>query len=164
MRKLLVALGLLLLVAGCRLVIEGSGGSVGFGFGYQYGQVIRRFEPDRGPGGVYRVGEEVRFFLDLARPGYVTLMVTDPDGRRYAIETARWLPAGWNELPPRWAGYRYTADYPTGLHTVTAYYGSTRGSVTFTFEARSGGYATAGLRVDQRRVEDRAVTTLYVVP
>ncbi len=163
MRKLLLGLGLVLLVAGCRVVVEGEP-SVGISFGYRYGAVIRRFEPDRGPGAVYRVGEPVRFFLELARPGYLTLVVTDPDGRRYPIETARWLPAGWNELPPRWAGYRYTADYPTGLHTVTAYYGSTRGSVTFTFEARSGGYAAAGLQIDQRRVEDRAVTTLYVAP
>ncbi len=160
MRKLAVLLGLLFVLAGCRIVVEG--GEVRLG--YRYGAVIHRFEPDRGPGGVYRVGEPVRFFLELAQPGYVTLVVTDPDGRRYAIETARWLPAGWNELPPRWAGYRYTADYPTGRHTVTAYYSRTRGSVTLTLEARSGEPATAGIAVDTRHVEDRASTYLYVLP
>ena len=110
------------------------------------------------------MGEAVRFFVDLARPGYVTLVITDPDGRRYALEEARWLPAGWSELPPRWAGYRYTAEPPTGRHRATLYYSSARAAVALSLVLRSGEAATTGIRVDERVRTDRAETYLWILP
>ena len=164
MRKGILLALLLLLLPACRVVITDAETEVGVRFGYRAGGVIQRFEPDRGPGAVYRVGEAVRFFVDLARPGYVTLVITDPDGRRYALEEARWLPAGWSELPPRWAGYRYTAEPPTGRHRATLYYGERRGAVAFSLVLRSGRAATAGIRVDERVRTDRAETYLWILP
>ncbi len=162
MRKGILLALLLLLLPACRVVITDA--DLGVRFDYRGGGVIQRFEPDRGPGAVYRVGEAIRFFVDLARPGYVTLVVTDPDGTRYALEEARWLPAGWNELPPRWAGYRYTAEPPTGRHRVTLYYSSERSRVAFSLVLRSGEGATAGIRVDERVRTDRAETYLWILP
>ncbi len=164
MRKFGLWLFLLVLLSACRVVITDAETEVGVRFGYRTGGTIQRFEPDRGPGAVYRVGEAIRFFVDLARPGYVTLVVTDPDGRRYALEEARWLPAGWNELPPRWAGYRYTAELPTGRHRATLYYSSARAAVALSLVLRSGEAATAGIRVDERVRTDRAETYLWILP
>ncbi len=162
MRKLALGLILLFLLPACRVVLTDA--ETRFDLGYRAGGVIQRFEPDRGPGAVYRVGEEVRFLVWLAQPGYVTLMVSDPDGRRYPLEEDRWLPAGWSQLPPPGAGYRYTATYPTGRHRATLYYSQTRGAVRFSFIARSGGPAVAGIRIDQRVEGDRAETYLWILP
>ena len=162
MRKLVLGIALALLFTGCRVVITDAGARIDLD--YRRGGVIQSFEPDRGPGAAYRVGEEIRFLLELARAGYVTLVVTDPDGRSYSLERDRWLPAGWNQLPPRGSRYRYTADYPTGRHQVTLYYASERGAVALTLKSRSGEAATAGIRVDQRWVTDRADTYLWVLP
>lgn len=162
MRKLALGLVLLALLPACRVVITDA--ETRLRVDYRAGGVIERFEPDRGPGAVYRVGEEVRFYVWLAEPGYVTLVVTDPGGRRYALETDRWLPAGFNELPPPGAGYRYTATYPTGRHRATLYYSQTRGGVRLSFLARSGGPAVAGIRIDERVASDQAETYLWILP
>jgi hypothetical protein len=60
--------------------------------------VITRFVPDRGEGAVYRRGQAISFTLSSQRDGYLSLLVIDPDGSRYAI--ARNLPvrAGSNRL------------------------------------------------------------------
>ena len=159
----LLALGLLALVlGGCRVILTPDETDLGFSWRYTHGDVIQRFEPDRGPGAVYRVGEEVRFYLWLRKSGYVTLVVRDPDGARYALERELWLPAGWNELPP--PGRVYRADYPTGLHRVYAYYASARGRVHLGFYGSSSGASAASIRVDQDVVEDVASTYLYVAP
>ncbi len=162
MRKLILGLVLLLLLPACRVVITDAETSLEFR--YRAARVIERFEPDRGPGAVYRVGEEVRFLVWLAEPGYVTLVVTDPDGRRYALEADRWLPAGYSTLPPPEAGYRYTATYPTGRHRATLYYSRARGAVRLSFLAHSGGPAVAGIRIDERVESDQAETTLWILP
>jgi len=157
-----LGIALVLLLSGCRVVITDTGTRLDLV--YRYGDYIQTFEPDRGPGAIYRVGEEVRFRVYLSEPGYVTLVITDPDGRRYAIERDRWLPAGFSELPPPYAGYRYTATYPTGRHRATLYYAKARGAVTLTFVARSGEAAVAGIRVDERVATDRADTYFWVLP
>ncbi len=163
MRKFGIFL-LAFLLPACRVVITDSESRLDLRFGYRAGGVILRFTPDRGPGGVYRVGGEIRFFADLTRPGYVTLIVTDPDGQRYALERERWLPAGWNELPPRWARYRYTATPPTGRHRADLIYTDRRGALEFDLVLRSDAPATAGIRVDGRIRFDRAQTILWILP
>lgn len=83
---------------------------------------ILRFEPDRGAGATYYVGEEVRFFLTLADPGWISLVAIDPDGRTYEFDRF-YLGRGTHVLPP--GAYRYTVTPPRGLQRVRAIYTDT---------------------------------------
>lgn len=114
---------LLGLLAACAPTLEISG--VGLDYRLGYGGAILDFAPDRGPGGWYYLGEEVNFDLTLARPGWVTLVVVDPDGRVYELDRF-YLPAGRHLLPP--GPYRYTLVPPRGLHRVRAVFTDTRPS------------------------------------
>ncbi|MGQ9693031.1 MAG: DUF4384 domain-containing protein [Thermaceae bacterium] len=107
----------LVLLAGCTVQIGPSGLSLTYRVGLE--PVVLRFEPDRGAGGVYYVGEEVRFILTLSKPGYVALVATDPDGRTYEFDRF-YLSAGTHLLPNR--PVRYTLTPPRGLHRVRAVY------------------------------------------
>lgn len=68
--------------------------------------VIGRFEPGRGPGGVYGVGEELRFWVWLNGPGYFTLSIVEPNGQISLLDNL-YLEAGTQILPPPGAGYLY---------------------------------------------------------
>jgi hypothetical protein len=82
---------------------------------------IDRFEPDRGVGETYRIGEPIGFRVRANADGYVTLTAIDPDGSVYVF--ARNIPvrAGHTELitgiGPR---QRFVVDPPLGLHRVRA--------------------------------------------
>ncbi|GGM93148.1 hypothetical protein GCM10007092_02930 [Thermus composti] len=110
-------LGVLLLglLSACSLVVEGGS----LTYRVAYGGAILRFEPDRGAGATYFVGEEVRFFLTLDQGGWITLVVVDPDGYTYELDRF-YLPRGTHVLPP--GPYRYTLTPPRGLHRVRAIY------------------------------------------
>jgi len=110
---------LLVLLAGflsaCTVTLEG----LTLTYRWDYSPVLLRFEPDRGAGATYFVGEEIRFFLTLDRPGWVTLVVEDPDGRTYELDRF-FLQRGTHVLPP--GAYRYVLTPPRGLHRVRAVY------------------------------------------
>ena len=60
--------------------------TVGLRFGFELSPVITRFEPDRGEGASYQVGESVRFLISLSRTGYITLAALDADGVAYEFD------------------------------------------------------------------------------
>lgn len=115
MRVFLLALAAFL--SACTLTLYPEGLSVTYRV--DFGGAILRFEPDRGRGATYFVGEEVRFFLTLDRPGWVSLVVQDPDGYTYELDRFH-LSRGTHVLPP--GPYRYTLTPPRGLHRVRAVY------------------------------------------
>lgn len=114
----LLALVLAGLLSGCAVTLEG----LTLSYRLDFTPAILRFEPDRGAGATYFVGEEVRFFLTLAFPGWVSLVVVDPDGRTYTLDRF-YLPRGTHVLPP--GAYRYVLTPPRGLHRVRAVYTDT---------------------------------------
>jgi len=122
MKKILTSLALLGLLTACTITIKPVDLTVGVGAGYSYSDVITRFEPDRGPGSTYYVGDEVRFVITLRQPGYVSLVAIDPDGRTYEFEHGVYLNAGTHVLPLPQMNRRYIADYPTGKQRVRAIY------------------------------------------
>ncbi|RDI95375.1 DUF4384 domain-containing protein [Meiothermus sp. QL-1] len=159
MRKvLLVVLGLL---AGC----APSSVTVGLGLRLELSPVITRFEPDRGPGSSYRVGESVRFWLSLTRPGYITLAAIDPDGVAYEFDRL-FLNPGTHLLsgPP---GYRYELRPPLGLQRVRAIYTDTPHPPGLVLRGRytaSGWEQQTYLYIERSgsRVRDIAETYFYI--
>ncbi|WP_038048774.1 DUF4384 domain-containing protein [Thermus caliditerrae] len=106
------------LLSACTVTLEG----VSLTYRLDLTPAILRFEPDRGMGATYFVGEDIRFFLTLETPGWVSLVVVDPDGRTYELDRF-YLGRGTHVLPP--GAYRYTLTPPRGLHRVRAIYTDT---------------------------------------
>ncbi|WP_457638194.1 DUF4384 domain-containing protein [Oceanithermus sp.] len=122
MKKILASLALLGLLSACTLTIYPDDVSLRVSFDVALSNVITRFEPDRGQGSTYYVGDEVRFIITLSQPGYITLVATDPDGRTYEFEHGVYLEAGTHILPLPQMRHRYVVDYPTGKQIVRAIY------------------------------------------
>jgi hypothetical protein len=139
--------------------------TVGLRFGFELSPIITRFEPDRGRGASYRVGESVSFIISLTRAGYVALVGLDPDGTAYEFDRV-FLNPGTHVLsgPP---GFRYELRPPLGMQRVRAIYTDTPYPSGFVIRG------TYGLeRWDQQisiylersgsRVRDVAETYLYI--
>ena len=112
---------------------------------------------------VYRnyLGEEVRFLLTLAEPGWVALFVEDPDGRTYGLDRF-YLARGTHVLPP--GAYRYTLVPPRGLHRVWAVY-TDQAPTTLRLEGvyrDFEGVLRLYLEAAQARRHDRAETFFYL--
>jgi len=126
MKKILVLLGLVGLLSACTVTIRPVDVTVGPGSSTSYSNVITRFVPDRGVGATYYVGDEVRFVITLQKPGYISLVAIDPDGRTYEFEHGVYLNAGTHVLPLPNMNHRYIVDYPTGKQRVRAIYTDSR--------------------------------------
>jgi len=147
MKRTFLLLGLAALLSACTITLRPGDVQLGVSVEFNLADVIARFEPDRGQGAIYRVGEEVQFVITLRRPGYVSLVAIDPDGRSYEFEHGVYLTAGTHVLPLPSMRLRYVVDYPTGKQRVRAIYTDTRpGSVYF-----RGVYSTDGFN-DRLRV------------
>jgi len=129
--KLFLAL-LAVLLSGC--FPSRSSFTVSLRFGLELSPVITRFEPDRGQGASYRVGESVSFLIALTRPGYVVLVGIDPDGVTYEFDRV-YLNPGTHRLsgPP---GFRYEVRPPLGLQRVRAIFTDTPHPSGFVFRGR----------------------------
>jgi hypothetical protein len=91
--------------------------------------LIERFEPNRGIGATYYVGDPISFRIRTSVDGFVTLTAIDPDGSVYVF--ARNIPVrgGRNEVI---AGLSrrltFVVDPPAGRHFVRASFTPTRTS------------------------------------
>lgn len=141
MKRMFLLLGLGALLSACTITLRPGDVQVGVSVEFGLADVIARFEPDRGQGATYRIGEEVQFVITLRRPGYVSLVAIDPDGRTYEFEHGVYLTAGTHVLPLPSMRRRYVVDYPTGKQRVRAIYTDTRpGSVYFRGVYSSDGF------------------------
>jgi hypothetical protein len=90
--------------------------------------VVSEFKPDKGEGAKYKIGEQVRFELTLARNGFVTLITTDSDGATYDLERSVASSAGKLRLPraddrsATGGQAAYIVDIPTGPQRVFLIY------------------------------------------
>lgn len=128
MKRMLFLLGLSVLLSACTVTIRPGDVRVGVSVEFDLSDVITRFEPDRGRGATYFVGEDVQFIVSLRKPGYVTLVAIDPDGRTYEFEHAVYLPAGTHVLPLQGMRHRYVVEPPTGKQRVRIIYTDARPS------------------------------------
>jgi Domain of unknown function (DUF4384) len=133
---LLIALSSLLL-AGCRVIVTPGNVSVGASlrFGIELSPVIRFFEPTRGTGSSYFVGDAISFRILTDRSGYVTLSAIDPDGSVYVFARNIYVRAGeTTTLSGADSRTIFTLQPPRGLHRVRASFTPSQtntGSITY---------------------------------
>lgn len=144
MKRLAFFVGVMLLglvLAGCRVVITpGSNVSVGatVRFGIEVSPVIQVFEPTRGAGSSYNVGESISFRVLTDRTGYITLSAIDPDGSVYLLVQNIYVRGGETAIisgPD--SRSIFTLQPPRGLHRVrAAFTPSATGTASITYQSR----------------------------
>lgn len=158
---------LVLLLAGCTVyVVEGQPNvRARFTFSLALNDVLATFEPTRGPGASYRVGERIEFRIRARQTGYVTLTAIDPDGSVYTLARNIRVRSGETHiLPSRDARIAFVADPPTGLHRVRASFTDERTDQSrVRYEGRSGEEGwTSAIRVELERADVRDVAETYL--
>ena len=92
--------------------------------------VVTEFEPTRGEGSVYALGESISFRLRTTGSGYVTLTATGPDGSSSVFAQNVYVAGGTDTtLPTPQERVTYTLTPPRGLQRVTLSFSSTSGSL-----------------------------------
>lgn len=92
-----------------------------YSYGISTGNIIAQFEPDRGTGSTYSVGEKIRFRIRTNQDGFVTLTALNPDGRVEVFARNIFIRAGGTILlPTPTMEVSFSAGYPLGLHRVRA--------------------------------------------
>jgi Domain of unknown function (DUF4384) len=126
MKKLQLGLWLIVLLgalAGCRVIVTPGNVSVGANvrFGIELSPVIQVFEPTRGAGSSYFVGDAIAFRILTDRSGYVTLSGIDPDGDVYVFARNIYVRGGeTTTISGVDSRTVFTLIPPRGLHRVRA--------------------------------------------
>ncbi len=129
--KRILALGLLALsFSSCVVTVPsrntgtvtgGGSASVSYtvSFGVQVGDVIADFQPNRGNGGRYRIGEDITLRLTSRESGFVTLVIYNPAEYRNAEIRNIPVQRGINIIPNQ---NRLTASEPAGVTRFRAFF------------------------------------------
>jgi len=158
----LLALLLMVALSGCAFSVTEGSLSIRIGPG-----IIEEFEPRKGEGASYYVGEEVSFIFRSRLSGYVTLASRNPDGRVETFARNLFVPAGRTVvLDGRSVDRRFVADRPTGRHEILATFGeepapSSRLSLQGVYSEERWRTAVRSEYRSPGRT-DRATTVLYV--
>ncbi|WP_027481451.1 DUF4384 domain-containing protein [Deinococcus pimensis] len=95
--------------------------------------LVTNFQPDRGEGSTYFVGERIRFNLSTARDGYVTVVSLDPDGRGDVLLNNAFVRAGTSTIG---ADNRFQITPPRGVQRVRVIFTTERPSSTLVFRGQ----------------------------
>jgi hypothetical protein len=137
-----IAFVLALLLTGCRVIVTPGNVSVGasFRFGIEVSPIIQIFEPTRGAGANYRVGDAISFRLLTDRSGYVTLTAIDPDGSVYVLVQNFYVQGGvTTTISGPNARSIFTLQPPLGLHRVrAAFTPSPTSTASITYQSARG--------------------------
>jgi Domain of unknown function (DUF4384) len=130
MKKLWLLIPVLVIVlASCRIIVADDNGNtsttvsggVYISFGVPVVNLITEFQPDRGRGGSYAIGERIAFRVGVRRSGYITMAIYDNTGTVNVLGSEA-VSAGTNTLPIR---YAFVAGPPSGRSYVRAFFSST---------------------------------------
>ncbi len=129
--------------------------------------VIELFQPTRGAGAVYYLGQHVEFRIRTDVSGYVTLSAMDPDGRVYVFARNIYVPGHRTViLPTPDMRVSFSAAPPTGYHIIrAAFTGSRTDPNRVHYSGRFGSDAwSSAIELDIRpyQVRDVASTTLII--
>ena len=166
-RSILQLVALSALLSACTIYVapDGSAGSPGLG-GQEY-DIITQFEPDRGGGARYSIGDDISFRVRTARDGYLTLTSLNPDGSIDVFGRNIFVRGGrTNLIPSADSRVSYEIGGPSGTHEVRASF-TPRETDTerVTYRGRSGEDVwTQTIESDIRsyNVRDVARTSFYV--
>lgn len=153
---------LALLVSACTIYVRP--GTVE-GVDVELNDVILDFQPTRGEGATYYVGEEIEFAIRTTQPGYVTLSAIDPDGAVYVFSRNIQVGTGQTILPLPSQRVAFSAAPPRGFHRVRVHFTPQRTDESVTFRGRYGdGAWTSAITLEIRGypVRDIAETYLYI--
>jgi len=166
LRRALLALALMALLAGCTVTFVESEGA-GSRPPDDVNAVIQVFEPRGGEGSAYSVGSEISFVVRSRLEGYVTLTSLGPDGdvdvfaRNLPVPARREVVLDGSEQ-----GVVFIVEPPEGWHRVRASFTPRRTDANrVTFRGRAGEDDwQAGIRIDIApfEVRDVAETRFYV--
>lgn len=165
--RLLAALALVVMLGGCTVyVVEGEPSTRGtISLSFNLDQVITQFQPVRGAGATYLVGERVSFAVRTRESGYVTLTALDPDGSVYTLARNIFVRAGQTRvIPGEDSRVEFVANPPTGRHRVRATFTSERTDQNrVRYEGRTGEEGwTSAIRVELQDDEIRDVAETYL--
>ena len=110
-----------LLLAACTIYVAPDGTTVSPGIDGQEYEIITSFEPDRGDGASYDIGDDISFRVRTTRDGYITLTSLNPDGsidvfgRNIFVRGDR-----TNLIPGSDSRVAYEVGGPSGLNRVRA--------------------------------------------
>ena len=121
-RFALYLIALSALLSACTIYVSPDGTSVSPGLGAQeYDDVITAFEPDRGDGASYSVGDDISFRVRTTRDGYLTLTSLNPDGSIDVFGRNIFVQGGrTNLIPSSDSRVSYQVGGPRGLNRVRA--------------------------------------------
>ncbi|AFZ68523.1 DUF4384 domain-containing protein [Deinococcus peraridilitoris] len=103
--------------------------------------LIQNFQPSRGEGSSYFVGESVSFRFSSRTAGYLTLVSLDPNGRGNVLQQNIYVPAGTTVLPRPSDRVTFDLTPPRGLQRVRAIFTTVRPTTQIVF---SGQYDRGG--------------------
>lgn len=95
--------------------------------------LVQNFQPDRGEGSTYFVGERIRFNLRTARDGYITVVSLDPDGRGDVLVRNAFVRSGNSVIGSQ---NELQITPPRGLQRVRVIFTTVRPSNTIVFSGR----------------------------
>ncbi len=164
-----LGLGLLaLLLSSCTLYIAPGNVSLSgrVRFGIEVSDVIQVFEPTRGAGATYYVGETLSFRVLTNRDGYLTLSAIDPDGRVYTFARNLFVRGSQVQIidgPDR--GSVFALEPPRGFHRVRASFtpSPTNGRVSYRGSVGEASWTQSiSAEVRPYDVRDVAETNFYL--
>jgi hypothetical protein len=141
MKRALALLALALIFTSCIYTVRrnpdgtttttsSSSVSVSISFGVRVTNIITDFQPDRGTGATYRIGDPITLRLTSRQDGYVTLVIYNPFNYRNAEIRNIPVQRGTNIIP---RNNFLTASAPTGVTRFRAFFTpEPNNSVSFT--------------------------------
>ena len=122
MKVRLLYLVLAAALSACTVYVTPDGTAVGAGFGnLETDEVITEFEPDRGDGATYTIGDDISFRLRTTQDGYLTLSSLNPDGNVDVFGRNIFVRGGRTTLLPGIdSRVAYQVGGPSGLNRVRA--------------------------------------------
>ena len=122
MKRLILYLMLVAALSACTVYVTPDGNVVGGGFGsLETDEVITEFQPDRGDGATYDIGDDISFRVRTAQDGYLTLSSLNPDGNVDVFGRNIFVRGGRTTLIPGLdSRVAYQVGGPSGLNRVRA--------------------------------------------
>ncbi len=141
MKRILILAALALSFTSCFYVVRPANGepaqpsttgsasvTVSISFGVQVGNVIQNFQPTKGNGATYGIGEQIALSLTSRENGYVTLVIYNPFEYRNAEIRNIPVSRGQNIIP---RNVGLTASAPAGTTRFRAFFTPQPSNVSF---------------------------------